>query len=209
MHIHELLMWRYATKKFDTTTELEEADLNYILQAGNFAATSFGLQPFQIMAVTDQSLKTELQAAAFNQEHVGTNGALLVIAARTDLDEAYVEEFARRIETIRELPEGAVAEYEAVMKGALSGKSAEEKLTWAQKQCYIVLGTMMLAAADRQIDGCPMEGFDPEKFNEILGLKEHNLHATCLLAIGHRSPEDETQHWAKVRKSIDDIVIER
>jgi nitroreductase len=207
MTIHDMLRWRYATKKFDPEKELPSEDLEYILAAGNLAATSFGLQPVGVVVVTDPEKKAALQAAAYNQPHVGTNSALLVVCARTDVNEALVENFARRIERIRDLPEGAVAEYETVMKGALSGKTDEEKLTWAQKQAYIVLGTMMIVAAERAVDHCPMEGFDPAQFNDILGLDAHHLHATALLPLGYRSPEDETQHWAKVRKPLNEFVV--
>ena len=207
MNTHEMLNWRYATKKFDTSLELPEADLNYILEAGNLAATSFGLQPVGIVAVTDVEKKKALQEAAFGQEHVGNNCALLVVCARTDVDAAYVAEYTARLENTRGLEAGAADGYKDMMTGSVEGKTPEELLTWSQKQPYILLGTMMVAAAERKVDGCPMEGFDPEKFNEILGLKEHNLHATNLLALGYRSPEDETQHHAKVRKDLEDLVV--
>jgi nitroreductase len=93
------------------------------------------------------------------------------------------------------------------MVEALADKTPEETLTWSQKQAYIVLGTMMVAAAEKRVDSCPMEGFDPAKFDEILGLTAHNLHATNLLALGYRSDEDATQHDAKVRRDLTDTVI--
>jgi nitroreductase/dihydropteridine reductase len=207
MTTKQSLEWRYATKKFDTEKELPVTDLDYILECGNLAATSFGLQPFGIVAVTDEAKKAELMAAAYGQEHVGNNGALLVLCARTDVDEAFITEFTTRMEQVRGLEAGSVDGYKDMMVGTLTSKTAEEVLTWSQKQAYIVLGTLMVAAAEKMVDGCPLEGFDPAAFNEILGLSEHNLHATNLLALGYRSAEDTTQHYAKVRKDLEDVVV--
>ncbi len=207
MSIIENLQWRYATKAFDPSKQVSEDDLNYILEAGRLAATSFGLQPFQIVVVTDEAKKQELVGHAWNQAHVGTNSALLILAARTDVNEEMIAEYATRIETTRGLPAGAVDGYKEMMVGSLMAHSAEHRTIWAQKQCYIALGTMMLAAAERGIDHCPMEGFSAEGFNEVLGLAAHNLTATVILPIGYRSTEDATQHYAKVRKSMDAMVM--
>jgi nitroreductase len=207
MNTHEILQWRYATKQFDTSKELSVEDVDYILEAGNLTATSFGLQPFGIVVVTDTQKKQALKEAAYGQQHVGENGALLVLCARTDVDADFVAEFTARLERIRDLEAGAADSYKNTMVEALAGKTPEETLTWSQKQAYIVLGTMMVAAAEKRVDSCPMEGFDPAKFDEILGLTAHNLHATNLLALGYRSDEDATQHDAKVRRDLTDTVI--
>jgi nitroreductase len=207
MNTHEILQWRYATKKFDTSRDLPPEDLNYILQAGNLTATSFGLQPFGIVVVTDTQKKEALREAAYGQKHVAENSALLVLCARTDVDADFVAEFTARLEHIRDLEAGAADSYKDTMVGSIEHRSPEEILTWSQKQAYIVLGTMMVSAGEKQVDGCPMEGFDPAQFDEILGLEQHNLPATNLLALGYRSAEDTTQHDAKVRRDLEDTVV--
>ncbi len=207
MHTHNWLKWRYATKKFDISKELPDEDLQYILEAGNLAATSYGLQPFKLVVVTDTKKKQALMAEAYNQAHVGENSALIVLAARTDVDADFISEYTDRIERERDLPKGAVAGYKDMMVGHLTSLSPEARLVWAQKQAYIALGTMMLAAAEKELDGCPMEGFNPEKFNEILGLPEMNLQATVILAVGYRAPSDDTQNYKKVRRAMSDIVV--
>jgi nitroreductase len=181
--------------------------LNYLLEASNLAATSYGLQPFKIVVVTDNEKKQALMGEAYNQGHVGENSALLVFAARTDVDAAYIAEYTARIESTRGLPSGAVDGYKDMMVGHLTNLTDADRLVWAQKQAYIALGTIMLAAAEKGIDHCPMEGFNPAGFNQILGLAEHNLHATVILPIGYRSAEDDTQHYAKVRKDLKDLVV--
>lgn len=207
MHTQNWLKWRYATKKFDAEKEVSEEDLNYILEAGNLAATSYGLQPFKIVVVTDKEKKQALMAQAYNQGHVGENSALLVLAARTDVDATYIAEYTARIERTRGLPAGAVDGYKDMMVGDLTNRTEADRLVWAQKQAYIALGTMMVAASEKGIDHCGMEGFNPAGFNDVLGLAAHNLHATVILPIGYRSAEDDTQHYAKVRKDLKDLVI--
>jgi nitroreductase len=201
--IIENLNWRYATKAFDTSKELPAADLDYILEAGRLAASSFGLQPFKIVVVTDAEKKATLMGHAWNQAHVGENSALIVLAARTDVDEAMIGDYTARIEATRGLPAGAVDGYKDMMIGSLMAHPVEGRTAWAQKQAYIALGTMMMAAAERKIDACPMEaGFD-----EVLGLAAHNLTATVILPVGYRAESDATQHYAKVRRTAEDMIV--
>ena len=207
MHIQNYLNWRYATKKFDVTKELRAGDLEYIHEAGNLAATSYGLQPFKIIVVTDTEKKKALMEVAYNQIQVGENDALIILAARTDVDEAFISKYTSRIESERGLPAGAVDDFKGMMIGHLTNLTAEALLVWSQKQAYIALGTMMVAAAEKEVDSCPMEGFDAGKFDEILGLAEHNLKATVILPLGYRSSEDATQNYKKVRQDISDIVV--
>ncbi len=201
------LKWRYATQKFDTTKEIPAADLETILEAGNLAATAYGLQPLQMVVVTDSEKKQALVNSAYGQAHVADNSALIVLAARTDIDEAYITEYTNRIEATRGLAAGTTDGYKTMMVNDLTNRTGEALLTWAQKQAYIVLGTLMAAASELRIDNHALEGFNPSECNEILGLEAHNLHATVILALGYRSEADDTQHWAKVRKPISDIVV--
>lgn len=205
--INENLRWRYATKMFDTSKALSETDLHTILEAGNLAASSFGLQPYQFVVVTDEAKKQALVEHAYGQIQIAENGALVVIATRTDVNADYVAEYTARIETTRGLPNGSVDGYKDMMVGAVTSRTPEAQLAWTQKQAYIALGTMMAAASELHIDNAALEGFNPDKFNEVLGLSALNLHATTLLVLGYRSPEDATQNYAKVRKDIKDIVV--
>jgi nitroreductase len=207
MTIIENLKWRYATGKFDASKELALDDLNYILEAGNLAATAYGLQPFSFVVVTDAAKKQALVEHAYGQSHVAENAALVVLSIRTDIDEAYITEYTHRIEVTRGLPAGTVDGYKAMMIGDLTNRTAEARTIWSQKQAYIALGTMMAAASERGVDNHALEGFNPDQFNEILALSERNLSATVLLALGHRSDEDTTAEYAKVRKNIADIVV--
>ncbi len=207
MIIIENLQWRYATKVFDTSKAVTEEDLNFVLEAGNLAATSYGLQPFTFVVVDDQAKKQALVEHAYGQTQVAENGALIVLAARTDVDTAYITEYTNRMEAIRNLPAGTVDGFKDMMVGHLTNISDTDRLIWAQKQAYIALGTMMAAASERHIDNAALEGFSADKFDEVLGLPAHNLRATALLALGSRSAEDATAAYTKVRKDIKDIVV--
>jgi nitroreductase len=207
MSIIENLQWRYATQQFDTSKTIPEADLTHIVTAGNLAATAYGLQPFQFVVVTDHAVKESLVPHAYGQSHVAHNSALIVIAARTDIDDAYITEYVTRTEATRNLPAGTLDGFKAMMIGDLTNRTPEARLIWAQKQSYIALGTMMAAASELHIDNHALEGFDPVKFNDALGLTAKHLHATTLLALGYRHADDAWQHYAKVRKNLSDIVI--
>lgn len=207
--LNEQLHWRYATKQFDTEKVLPEADLEYILEAGRLTATSYGLQPFKIIVVTDKAIKQTLMGHAYGQVQVGQSGALLVLAARTDIDEAFISEYTARIETTRGLEAGTVNGYKDMMVGTLTPLPPEVRLVWAQKQAYIALGTMLAAAAERKVDSCPMEGFSASDFDTVLGLKEHNLAATVILPLGYRAEADVSQHYAKVRLPLETLVIKK
>ena len=207
MSIIENLEWRYATKVFDTSKAVSTEDLHFVLEAGNLAATSYGLQPFTFVVVEDATKKQALVEHAYGQTQVAENGALIVLAARTDVDTAYITEYTNRVEAIRNLPAGTVDGFKDMMIGHLTNISDTDRLIWAQKQAYIALGTMMAAAAEKHIDNAALEGFNPDKFDEILGLPAHNLRATALLVLGYRSAEDATATYTKVRKDSKDIVV--
>jgi nitroreductase len=203
------LKWRYATHVFDTHKEIPEKDLHTILEAGNLAATAFGLQPFEFVVITDQAVKNSLVPHAYGQEHLAKNSALIVVAIRTDIDEAYITEYIERIARVRGIPVEMLDGFKQAMIGSMSMKGVEGRDAWSGKQAYIALGTMMAAASELGIDNHAAEGFDPDKLDELLGLKAKNLHTTVLLMLGYRTdtPDDkEKMFQIKVRKEYDDIV---
>ncbi len=207
MNILESLKWRYATKVFDTTKKVSEEDINNILQEANLTATSYGLQPFSIIVVSNQNVKDKLVKYSFNQKHISSSSHLFVLAVRTDIDEKYLSEYTERIENIRKLKSGSTDIFKNKMLSVFTDMSQEDKVIWAQKQVYIMLGTLLISLAERGIDSCPMEGFNPDAYDDFLRLNEKNLHSTVVLPIGYRSKSDITQGEIKVRKNIDDIII--
>ena len=207
MNFIEALDWRYAAKQFDPSKKVSDADLDSILNAGNLAATSYGLQPFKFVVVSDQETQSALVPFSYNQPQVEQASHVIVLAARTDVDEAFIRSMARLTEKVRDLEQGKLDGYAKQMIGSIMSMSDEQRLHWAQKQIYIVLANMMAACAVLQVDSCPMEGFVPAQYDRLLNLKEKNLTATVLLPVGYRSEEDEQQHYAKVRNPIDEMVL--
>ena len=206
MHIIDALKWRYATQKFDTNKDIPEETLTEILTAGNLAATAYGLQPFEMMVVKDRVIKERLIPASYGQEHAGYNSALIVFATRTDIDEAFIGEYVDRLADARQLPADVAEGIKNTMNGDLGNRTPENRAHWAANQAFIALGTVMAAASEAEVDNHAMLGFDPDQYDEILGLKEYNLHATVILALGYRAPDDAWQHYLKVRKDLEDIV---
>ena len=207
MNILESLNWRYATKKFDADRSLTDDQVNKILEAGNLAASSYGLQPYKFVVIKNQELQDKLVPHSYNQNQVADASHVIVIAVRTDVNEEYISEFTAQIEKERGLDDGALDTYKGQMLGTVGKLPPEDLFDWSAKQTYIVLGTMLAAAAAMEIDACPMEGFVAEDYDELLNLKCQNLRSVLVLPVGYRSEEDKTQHQKKVRKQLDDIVV--
>lgn len=197
----ENLKWRYATKQFDSSKKIADGDLELIKESIQLSATSFGLQLFKVLIIKDQATKEKLKAAAYNQSQLADASHILVFCNYATPDDKYVDEYITNKAKSLGAKESDLAGYGDYMKGAINGRSVEAFETWTAKQTYIALGTALEAAAELKIDNCPMEGFDPAQFSEILGLKEQNLNAAVVAAIGYRSDEDAVQHQPKVRKT--------
>jgi len=191
------LNWRYATKKFDPSKKVSDEDLNELLEVLRLAPSSWGLQPWKFIVVTNPELRKKLREHAWGQPQVTDASHLIVLAARTDLDEKYVKEYVKEISKQRGVSLESVKGYEDMMTDFVKGTSKEELIHWAKKQVYLALGMLLEAAALKHIDACPMEGFDAQKFDEVLELK--NLTAAVLCTIGYRSPDDPASKLEKVR----------
>lgn len=200
----EDLQWRYATKSFDSTT-LTDEQLNYILEAGRLAASSYGLEPWKFLVIKNPELRTKLQAASWNQTQVTQSSHLIVLCARTDINETYVNNYQVALETNVGMPAGSLDGLGNMIRGSINYLTPEQIIEWNKKQVYIALGQMMSACATAKIDSCPMEGFDAKAYSDILGLEEKNLVATVVLPVGFRSPEDKTANYPKFRRSLDEI----
>ncbi|MEW2919847.1 NAD(P)H-dependent oxidoreductase [Muricauda sp. ANG21] len=198
--------WRYATKKFDSTKKVSDEDLETLLEATRLSASSYGLQPYHLLVISDQKVKEQLKPVSWNQSQITDASHIIVFANTTNFGEELVDGFLKNTSKIRNIPTETLKGYGDFMKSKLLGLPVETKRNWAARQVYIAFGNMMQAAAELKIDSCPMEGFESEEYNKILGLPEKNLTATVVLAIGYRSEEDATQHLPKVRKSTEELI---
>ncbi|WP_339715448.1 nitroreductase family protein [uncultured Kriegella sp.] len=200
------LNWRYATKKFDNSKKVSESDLEVLLEATALSASSYGLQPYEILVIKDTELRLKLQQAAWGQVQTTQASHLIVLANKESFGEELVDDYLKNVSKTRGIAPEDLTGYADFMKSKLMTLTDGEKTIWTARQAYIALGNLLSAAADMKIDTCPMEGFDSEQFNEILNLKEKGLNAAVLVAIGYRSEEDETQHYKKVRKPKENLI---
>lgn len=192
--------WRYATKKFDTTKKVSNSDLEILKKAIQLATSSYGLQPYKILIIENPELRTQLQAASWGQSQIVDASHLLVFANITKIDEAYIDAFFENTAKTRNIPIDALDGYKTFMKNAILNMPEDKMAIWTSKQTYLALGNLINAAAELKIDVTPMEGFEPEKYNSILGLSDKDLNASLVATIGYRHEEDQLQHLAKVRK---------
>lgn len=197
--------WRYATKKFDRNKKISNTDLGLLLEATRLSASSYGLQPYHVFVISDQEMKAKLRPASWNQSQITDASHIIVFANVTDFDDELVDQYLDNVSETRNIPSEGLKAYSDFMKSKLLNLPKDTKSIWAANQAYIAFSNMMQAAAELKIDTCPMEGFDAEQYNELLGLNDKNLNAAVVLAVGYRSEDDDTQHLAKVRKSKEEL----
>ncbi|WP_298506270.1 NAD(P)H-dependent oxidoreductase [uncultured Maribacter sp.] len=202
------LQWRYATKKFDSSKKLTEEQLNFILDAVQLSASSYGLQPYHVFVISDREIREKLKAASWGQVQITESSHLIVFANQTTFKDNLIDDYLTNVISTRNLPENSLQEYGDFMKSKLTPLTDEIKNIWTSKQTYLALGNLLSAAASIQVDACPMEGFDAEEYNNILGLSDKNLNASVIATIGFRSENDETQHYKKVRKSKENLFTQ-
>lgn len=208
MDIIERLEWRYATKKFDSTKKLPESKLNILKQAFNLTATSFGLQTISLLVVTNPETRQALFEPAYKQKQVVDASHLLVICIKETIDTKDVNDYFDNIRNTRNTPETILAPYRKNLIDTMERMTTKEQQEWSMNQAYIALGNLMTVCAIEGIDSCPMEGFVPSIYDDILNLKVLGLKSALLLPVGYRAEDDMFSGFLKVRKNIEDTVIE-
>ena len=206
--LNELLNWRYATKKMDPTKAVSQEKVDTIIEAVRMAPTSSGTQPFELIVVTNPELRGKIAEAASGQTPITDGSHLLVFAAWDNYTSERIDEVTQlNIDARGDIP--LIHDYYNNLKSNYVPRDAEVNYAHAARQAYIALGIALVAAAEQEVDSTPMEGFDPAKVDEILGLKERGLRSVVLLPLGYRDPAgDWLLPMKKVRKSRDTIVTQ-
>jgi nitroreductase len=209
MNYLDALNWRYATKKMDPAKRVDDLTVERILEAARLAPTSSGLQPFSVVLVTNPEVKQRLAAAAFGQSQVLDCSHLLVFAAWDDYTEARISAVYDLIAAERGGVTPGMQAYRDRLLATTAARPAAENFPHTARQAYLAMGFALAAAALEGVDSTPMEGFDPDQVDTILGLRERGLRSVTLLALGYR---DEANDWLaplkKVRRARKDLVIE-
>ncbi|WP_299100421.1 NAD(P)H-dependent oxidoreductase [uncultured Winogradskyella sp.] len=206
MELLDKLNWRYATKSMNGNVVPEEK-VERILEAARLAATSSGLQPFEITVVKNKELKEKIREVGWNQSVITESSHLLVFAAWDTYTEERINYMFDLTNEIRGFKSEGWENYRQQLLNSYPQKDAEENFNHAAKQAYIALGHALIAAAYESVDATPMEGFDAEAVDQILGLRAKGLRSTVLLPLGYRNEdEDWLSGLVKVRKPMKDLV---
>lgn len=199
--------WRYATKKFDASKKISDHDLDILKEAIRLSSSSYGLQPYKVIIVENPEIRKQLQPVAWGQSQIVDASHLFVFANMVNLGDKEIDTYIANIAETRGIPAENIAGYGDFMKSKITSLPEDVKNNWTSKQTYLALGNLLNAAAELQIDATPMEGFESEKVNQILGLEKMGLNASLIATVGYRHEEDHTQHNIKVRKSKQELFI--
>ena len=208
MNIIDSLKWRYAVKKFDTDKELSGAQINTLKEAFNLTATSYGLQPLKLIVIKNKVVQEKLVPFSWNQQQILQASHLLVICIQDNYTTKEVENYFNLVQKIRNTPDAVIDPFKKFLTAEISKKTQEELYISNKNQAYIALGNLLTVCAYEKIDSCPMEGFTPEKYDEILDLKKDNLKSVLVLPVGFRAADDYMKDLSKVRKDLSESIIE-
>lgn len=205
MELIEDLKWRYATKKF-STEKVSDENVTKIIEAVNLSATSIGIQPYRIFVVENPEIQKELGEGSFNGQ-IAECSHLLVFAAFDSITQEAIDSYINLVASERDSDVNDLADFKNMISGYLLARTDEENFFWSSKQAYIGLGTALVAAANLKIDSTPMEGFDSERFDSVLRLREKGLKSVVLLALGYRDVENDwNANLKKVRLYKEDFA---
>lgn len=202
------LQWRYAVKKFDPTKKITKETWAALERSLVLSASSYGLQPWKFIVVETPAVREELMPVSWNQRQIVDASHLVVFARRTDLGPDDAGRLARATAAARGVPEASLEAFKGMLTNFLS--QPKEKFnydSWAERQVYLALGTLLTSAAMLGVDACPMEGLDPAKYDEILGLKEKGCATLCVATLGYRAADDKYASAAKVRYADSEVIL--
>jgi nitroreductase len=203
----EQLKWRYAVKKFDPTQKIPDRVWSLLEDSLVLAPSSFGLQPWKFIVVRNRSVRQNLVAHSWGQVQVAEASHLVVLAIKQDLNDADVDRYVARMSEVQNVPVENLQKFAGVVKGFIKQPPYPLDLNeWSTRQVYLALGQYMTAAAMLGIDTCPMEGFVPSKYDEVLGLTDGEYRTVVVCPAGYRSPDDKYATSPKVRFVKEDVV---
>ncbi len=203
----ENLNWRYAVKKYDTERKVSDEDLKTLKEAVRLSVSSMGLQPYKVLVITDPEVRQKLRPAANNQSAITDASHLFVFANEVYVGKEHINAYADNIITTRGVTKESIAPFVNSMEKYIESQDETNKNFWTSKQAYLALNSLIITAAMLKIDATPMEGFNKEEFNKILGLDKMGLNATVVGAVGYRHKEDAFQHMKKVRKPENELFV--
>lgn len=206
--IIEKLKWRYATKKFDASKKLSDEKLDILKEAFNLTATSYGLQPLKMLVISNAETKKQLVPYSMDQPQVRDASHVLVLCMEAKISSQYIMEHFSRVEATQNTSREILDPFQDFLVTSFAQKQPEEIALWMVNQAYLALGNLLTVCALEDIDACPMEGFDPEKYDELLQLHKKGLRSVLVLPVGYRAHDDLFSDLKKVRRGVDEVVID-
>ncbi len=200
------LNWRYATKDFDPQKKISTCTWQAIEQSMVLTPSSFGLQPWKFITVTDPKIKKAMLDHSWNQHQVVDCSHMVVLCAKSSVTDTDIDTWVDRLAEIRQVDKESLNEYAGMMRGFISHMDEAATLTWAKHQVYIALGQLMATAAVLDIDACPMEGIIPTEYDKLIGTEGSGYLTTVACAMGYRSTDDKYAELAKVRYAPDQVL---
>lgn len=205
MNYLEALNWRYSVKKFDGKKITPEA-LDNILEAGRLSVSSQGLQPYHLIVIGDDDTLRKLAPAFYNPSQISTCSHLIVLVSKTNINQDYVDNYFTHIVNERGITLEQLSSFKKNINQLLNHYTQQELENWSEKQSYIMLGSMIMAAAQESVDTCPMEGFSQDIIEDVLHIDKNNEKVSVVLALGYRAEDDIFQDFKKVRKPADKFI---
>ena len=199
--------WRYATKRFDPNKRISTEVWSALERALILTPTSYGLQPYRFIVLTDLEKRAELLAHSWKQSQVTDCSHYVVFTARTKITEKDVDNWMQRMAEIRKVPVATLATYRGMMVGdVVHGSRGKVSHEWAVRQAYIALGNLMTCAAVVGVDACPMEGITPPEYDRVLGLMESGYATAVACAFGYRAENDKYAALPKARYGAAELI---
>lgn len=205
MELLNALNWRYATKRMNGE-KVSDAKMKTILESIRLSASSLGLQPYRIFVIENPTLRAEIHEKACQQPQIVESSHIIVFASFKEINSRHVDEYMARIAEERGMTEEQLSPFKGMIDGFLESRPSQVVSEWAARQTYIALGTGLVAAAAEKVDSTPMEGFNPDELDKILGLADKNLRSVSILALGYRDENaDYLSKAKKIRLSSDEL----
>lgn len=204
------LNWRYATKSFDSTKTIPAETIATLEESLVLTPSSFGLQPWKFIVVSDQALKDQMPAVSWDQQQPKDCSHMVVLAVKANFTREDVARYVARMAEVQGKTVEELAGYEGFAGGFVDKAVGEGWITsWAKNQVYIAIGQLMASAALLGIDACPMEGINPEAYDKILGLEDGDYRTVLACPLGYRNASDKYASSPKVRYESSAVIDRR
>ncbi|RIJ47422.1 NAD(P)H-dependent oxidoreductase [Maribellus luteus] len=208
MELIKNMEWRYATKKFDPEKKVNPTEMEKLKRAIQLSVSSYGLQLYKMLIIEDQEIRKELKPVSWDQNQITDASHLFVFCNYSEVKKEDIDAFIRLTAETRDIDYNDLKGYGDFIESKLNEKTKAQQRNWLERQPYLALSTLLMACAELKIDACPMEGFEADEYNKILGLEEKGLNACVIATIGYRIPGDNSRYIPKVRKSMDELFEE-